>query len=125
VYQARRLSDASGFLPYHQPIRRSTVDLLPRGVHREPVLSCNGHPIVISVDHQGQEVQRRVILPGENPIEVVALLWEHLDQLDPEHSRRNYVARSAQVSGLVAAILCTAFAIDRLIVLLGTVPPLT
>jgi hypothetical protein len=100
------------------------MSLLPRGVHREPVLSCDGNPIVISVDHQGQEVQRRVILPGENPIEVVALLWEHLDQLDPEHSRRNHVARNAQVAGLVAG-LCSAFAIDRLIVLMGTVPPPT
>jgi hypothetical protein len=101
------------------------MDLLPRGVHREPVLSCDGQPIVISVNNEHQEVQRRVILPGENMYSVVAILWEHLDAVDPEHSRRNIGARSAQVSGLVAAILCAAFGMDRLAVLLGTVPPLT
>jgi hypothetical protein len=101
------------------------MSLLPRGVHREPVLSCDGQPIVISVNELHQEVQRRVILPGENVYNVVALLWEHLDAVDPEHSRRDLASRSAQVSGLVAATFCTAFAIDRLTVLLGTVPPLT
>jgi hypothetical protein len=100
------------------------MSLLPRGVHREPVLSCDGNPIVISVNHEHCEVQRRVILPSENVYSVVALLWEHLDAVDPEHSRRDLVTRSAQVSGLVAAILCTAFAIDRLVVLMGALPPL-
>jgi hypothetical protein len=98
------------------------MDLLPRGVHREPVLNCDGNPILISVNHQHYEVQPRVILPGENVYTVVAILWEHLDAVDPEYSRRQMPAR---VAGLVAAACCTAFAIDRLVVLLGAIPPLT
>lgn len=73
------------------------MTLLPRGVHRCPVLSPDGSPIVISVDHKHQEVQRRVILPGENPFTVVATLWEHLDLRDPDHSRRQDPARRVAV----------------------------
>jgi hypothetical protein len=88
--------------------------LLSRGVHREPVLSCDGHPIMISVNHLGQEVQRRVILPGENPVRVAAILWEHLDLVDPEHTRRGF--DRGQIASLAAAC-CTAFALNRLALL--------
>jgi hypothetical protein len=96
------------------------MSLLPRGVHREPVLSCDGHPIIISVNHLSQEIQRRVILPGENVYSVVALLWEHLDAVDPEYSRRDLVTRAAQV----AALLCTTYALERLAFLVHLIPPL-
>jgi hypothetical protein len=66
-----------------------SMNLLARGVHRCPVLSSDGNPIIISVDHNHHEVQRRAILPGENPVSVAAILWEHLDLVDPEHSRRS------------------------------------
>jgi hypothetical protein len=61
-----------------------------------------------------------VILPGENIYTVVAILWEHLDAVDPEYSRRDLVSRSTRVAGLVAAVCCTAFAFDRLAVMLPT-----
>ena len=64
------------------------MTLLARGVHRCPVLSREGHPVFVSVDHNHCEVQRMVLMPGENPYDISAALWEHLDTVDPEHSRR-------------------------------------
>ena len=53
------------------------------------MLSPEGHPVFVSVDHNHCEVQRMVLLPGENPYDISAALWEHLDEVDPEYSRRN------------------------------------
>jgi hypothetical protein len=92
------------------------MTLLARGVHCEPVLSLDGCPILVAVDHLHREVQRRPVLPGENPYTVSALLWEHLDLVDPEYSRRGPMRDRA--AGVVA-LLCTSYALERALTLMG------
>jgi len=60
------------------------MPLIGRGVWSRAYLSPEGHQVLVAVDHHSREVGCVTVEPGDNPIQIVAELWDVLELIDPQ-----------------------------------------
>lgn len=63
-------------LPYERP------EPLPRGVYWSRI-RMKGRPVMFAVDQTGELVQRVLVFPHDDAVEVMAALMRYLDRVDP------------------------------------------
>jgi hypothetical protein len=86
------------------------VPMLPRGVYRAPYFMFTGEPLLIAIDGAHCITDWCVIRPGDDEAHLLKVMWERLDQQDPDNKRRKgrrptHIGVIAGLLGAIAALL--------------------